>query len=854
VNIRFNAIIKIITKEGVKRTLFLAFFIITAGVATLFFSSVRAAEVLIEPIQACVITRDTDLTKNVRGHIAQCLGWQPQPSFPLCSGFYRPLEIQPLNNPNEVQIFANHVSFYNQGRSKLTGNVELRQTARVLNAQTAYVYRDAKTNQVTQVELLGEVTYLEPGRLMIARKATFNPQDKSGTANDVLYRFNSMRARAVLPAWGQASSIERFPNKDYFLTKATYSNCAPQDNAWHIEADTIALDDSESTGVARHAKLYVGNVPVLYTPYLSFPTSKDRKSGFLIPTIGSTSAGGFDFSLPYYWNIAPNYDATITPHLYSSRGLMIGGQFRYLTQSSVGDFNGRFLPNDRAFSDFIQDNQRQYPVLRDLSTDRWAYQFKDITQIAPNLQFRMTLQQVSDDYFLQDFDSNMAVITERQLLREGVLTYVTDNWFFHGMLQSYQTLQPINQTPVGDIYQRLPQLLARGHYEDLPLNGQFSLLGQFDNFQWPNSLISVPEGPRYYLNPALSFPQIKPWGYITPTVELVQNYYDVDTFGRYRDLHLQRTIPRFNLDGGLFFDREVRFLNHAFTQTLEPRLFYLNVPFHDQDNIPIYDSANMIFNADQLFRTNRFSGFDRIGDANQLTYGVTTRWLAAESGVERANLTVGQIKYFKNRRVMLCQTPIGSCIESPLDLGYLSPLASTSPIAARAVYYFRPSWIATGDYVWDPATRATNNTHLDFHYQPGFNQLVGFGYTYMVNGDITQVGNSPLQSNPLHQVSFSFAWPLPFSDRWSSLGAYGYNISKQYDMMSFLGLQYDNCCWAVRLMGGRSFQSLSPNARPQYNSSVYLQVQLKGLGSVGNSDPASTIRTFVPGYVDTFRH
>ena len=825
--------------------------VLVAGLIALYHSNVQASEIVLEPVQACVISRDADLTDALRANIARCLGWRALPVYSVCRGSYQPITLQQLSRADEVQISADNVSFYNEGRSELSGDVEIKQTERVVNAQTAYVYRDAKSNQVTAIELLGEVKYLEPGRIMIAKRATINPADKSGKVEDVLYRFNSDRPGAVLPVWGQASLIERFPNKDYLLKRATYSTCAPEDNAWHIEAEKITLDDANATGVARNAKLYIGEYPIFYAPYFSFPTSKERKSGFLIPTIGSSNVGGLDLSLPYYWNIAPNYDATIIPHIYTLRGLMLGGQFRYLTEKSIGTVNARYLPQDKAYSKFLQDNQLQYPQLRGASTDRWSVQVYDKTQINPDLQFRINFQQVSDDYYLQDFSSNLALLTERQLVREGELTYKTDNWLFRGMLQSYQTLQPVNETPISNIYQRLPQLLALGTFDDLPLNSNFTILGQFDNFDWPNNVFLMPEGPRYYVNPILSVPYIKPWGYVTPSMELIQNYYDVRNYNGRTNAQFERTIPRYSLDGGLFFERETKFMSQLFTQMLEPRLYYLNVPFHNQTRIPVYDSANLIFNVDQLFRTNRFSGFDRIGDANQLAYAVKSRWISDEDGAEKASFTVGQIKYFSNRRVMLCQSPVGNCVDNPLSLGYLSPADELSPIASRAVYHFNPYWVASGDYVWDVSRHATNNGHLEFHYQPAINQLIGINYTYMASGDITQVARTNIDVDPLHQISLSYAWP--FNDRWSSLGAVSYNISKNYEMMSFLGVQYDNCCWAVRLIGGRSFMSLSSQAQPQYNNNVYLQVQLKGLGSVGNSDPASSIRTFVPGYVDSFQ-
>lgn len=891
-NIRLDAIPQVIHKMICHRYVFAGFIATSTLAIGTYHVATYASDIMMEPVQACVIARDVELNAVGRSRIAQCLGWQENAPFSVCRGSYKPLTVIPLAD-DEIRIMANNVSFYNQGRSQLSGDVEVQQTERIVNAQTAYVYRDAKSNKVTKIELFGEVKYLEPERLMIARKATINPQDKSGQVEDVLYRFNSQRQGAILPAWGRASLIQRFANQDYRLEQATYSNCAPEDKAWQIEAETITLDKAKATGVARNAKLRVGGWPVFYTPYFSFPTSKERKSGFLMPIIGTSNVGGFDYAQPYYWNIAPNYDATLIPHVYSRRGLMMGGQFRYLTTHSYGVFNGRFLPNDHAFRNFILDNEVQYPQLRGTSTDRWSVQLKDSTQFNPHLHMGINFQQVSDPYYLQDFSSNLAILTERQLLRQGDLTYTTENWLFRGMLQSYQTLRPVNQTPIEDVYQRLPQLMARGVYDDLPLRGNFSLLGQFDYFQWPDSRLLKPEGPRYHLNPVLSFPQMKPWGFITPSVELVENYYDVkqnrtffdrDAFplnnspyflntnaygsnyypyglnyyssyalnsnGTPLSRQFNRTIPRYSVDGGLYFERPVNVMGKMFTQTLEPRLYYLHVPFHDQTPIPVYDSGYMIFNTDQLFRTNRFSGFDRIGDANQLSYAVSSRWLSDQTGGEKATVSIGQIRYFANRRVQLCQNNMGTCVDNPLTLGYLSPLAKSSPIASRAVYRFHPAWVLTGDYVWDPYTSATNNGHLNFHYQPAKNQIVSVGYTYLVNGDITQVANSQVQDNSLHQATFAYAWPL--NERWSTLGAYNYNLSKRYAMMTFLGLQYDSCCWAVRLLGGRTFQNLNTQLQPRYNNNVYLQILLKGLGSVGNSDPASTIHTYVPGYTDSF--
>lgn len=803
------------------------------------------------PVQACVIPRYLPLNHSTRQKIAQCLGWQSSRSTPLCHGFYQSLITPSLENDDAIHVNADEASLFSEGRSELRGHVEVSQAQQMVSADTAYIYRDKNSNQVTKIVLLDEVRYIEPDRLMIARKATLNPQDKSGHIEDVIYRFNTRRVEAILPAWGRASYVERLSNKNLLLKKTTYTTCAPNHKAWQIEADEIQLDNIKEQGIARHALLRVGDWPLLYTPYLSFPTTKKRKSGFLMPMAGYSNVGGFDLALPYYWNIAPNYDATIVPHLYAIRGLMMGGEFRFLTNHSTGTIGGSFLPSDSAFKKFLIDNQDEYPQLKNTSNDRWSVSLHDNTAFSNHLHLNINYQDVSDNYYLQDFSSNLAIITENQLLQLGQLTYTTDHWLFSGLVQNYQTLHPINQTPVADAYQRLPQLLANGSYNDLPWNANLELLGQFDYYQWPVNSASIPQGPRFHANPVLSIPTVKSWGYITPSVEFVENYYDVHYDQELISHSFNRTIPRYSLDGGLTFERLTSFLRKGYTQTLEPRLYYLYVPFQNQTPIPVYDSGYMIFNTDQLFRNNRFSGYDRIGDTNQLAYAVTSRWLSEDSGQEKASVSVGQIQYFANRQVQLCYDPVGNCQDNPLTLAYVSPTASSSPIASRGTYNISPAWVLSGDYVWDPATSATNNGDLNFHYQPAMNHILSVGYSYLVNGNLLQIANSPVQDNALHQATLAYAWP--FTEHWSGLGAYSYNVSKHYDMMTFLGVQYDNCCWAMRLMGGRTFQSLSPNSfSPEYNNNVYLQILLKGLGSVSSSNPMSILRSYFPGYRNMF--
>ena len=446
----------------------------------------------------------------------------------------------------------------------------------------------------------------------------------------------------------------------------------------------------------------------------------------------------------------------------------------------------------------------------------------------------------------------MTVMTESQLRQEGTLTYTGDHWFARGMVQSYQTVSPINQSPVDDIYQRLPQLQLRGEYEELPLNANFMVRAQYDMFHWPNHLIPLKlQGPRYHVNPMLWFDFRKPWGYITPEVQLVENHYDLVSKNNAYKPSFNHTIPRYSTDTGLIFERETMWQGGHYTQTFEPRLYYLYVPYQNQSDIPAFDSAYMIFRYEQLFRPNRFSGFDRISDGNQLAYAFRTRLLSDEDGEEKMSFSVGQVRYFSDRQVQLCYAIDGNCTDNSKMLGYTSPLSKSSPVASVVSYNLTPSWTVSGSWSFDVFQNETDNADINMKYEPATNHILRFMYSYLVDANLIEGLNGEEALTAEHQATLAFAWPL--SESWSTVGVYSYNISERYDMVSFLGLQYESCCWAIRAFAGRAFNSLTLDRDgSEYNNSVYVQLLLKGLGAVSSNDPASTIRTYLPGYKSLF--
>ena len=380
----------------------------------------------VESIEACVIPAETPLTAMTRQRISDCLGWDEHVRVGLCRGRYQ--DAPTFSTAPQTKLSADEVSFYVEGASRLKGHVEVNTPERIVTAETATLYRDPKTKRITRVVLYDNVHLIEKNRSIWAKKATINPSTSAGNIRDVVYRFDTVHRGAAMPAWGLASLIKRFSNKDILLKNATYSTCPPKKRDWNIEAREIYIYDEKQEGRAKDTKLRLHDVPVLYMPYFSFPTSKERKTGFLMPMYGYSNIGGFDFAAPYYLNLAPNYDATLTPHAYTFRGVMLNGEGRYLTSNSIGMLNASILPDDKAYRNFLNVNNALFPGLASQSNHRWSVLYHDDTSFTENLSMHVNVQQVSDNYYLQDFSSNLAVLTENQLRKEGTLTYVSEHW------------------------------------------------------------------------------------------------------------------------------------------------------------------------------------------------------------------------------------------------------------------------------------------------------------------------------------------------------------------------------------------------------------------------------------------
>lgn len=837
----------------------------------------------------CGFAAYTFAATDIYSNIPERLGWVAEPVScgSMCGGYYQdPLAgmlktVLPPLETTPVQADADQTEFRAGGMSVLRGNVKLTQPGRWVNADQVELNRDAATGKITNATLTGNVVLREPGEIVVGDTGHVELQSKVANFMHAFYRIlmsrfvPTKRLKQSLNAWGRASRINRLASGVTVLHHATYTTCSPTTYVWQISASQINLNHETGRGTARDTVVDFKGVPIFYSPYLNFPIDSRRESGFLFPTISITSLSGLGITIPYYWNLAPNYDALITPQILTERGLLTNGLFRYLTTGSHGEVALGFIPDDQGFTEFQEFAATKYTNpgeqaaelrrLEDESNNRGYFSWRDKTKFDPHWSGLVDYNYLSDDYYRQNFGAPKT-LTPNQFMREGVLNYSSDNWTFVGQVQGFQTLHPVNQAFVTDPYQRLPQLDLNSNYPDIgPYGFDYQQNNQIVYFQRnnnPGEATTPMNAGRMNIQPIVSLPITGLPGYVIPKAQFAFTQYQIGNQAPDFSSTPDRALPILDLDSGLYFDRNVDFGTNEFEQTLEPRLFYLYVPFRNQDNIPIFDSGLIPFTYDSLFQTNRFSGYDRIGDANQVSLAITTRLLDPDSGAEKFHFSIGDIVYFSNRLVTACGAPgtpaaisAGStCVDPATQVGATPPKEKFSPIAAQMAYVINPHWSTNGGIAWDQHWHKTINGTWNFQYQPWPNHVFNLSYNFIRLGDVISTHPpTPARSskNDLNQPGLSFAWPI--NDNWHVVGSLNYNLERDYPQTYFYGIEYDNCCWALRLVQGRIFNALSPNGHPLFNRSFYLQWQLKGLGTVGTSDPTTLLTDNIAGYHDNFQ-
>lgn len=810
------------------------------------------------------------------------LGWTPAAN--LCGGYFFESEtLHAVPNPPNIDTASTtiatpgQVSFSATGTSVIEGGVTLTQPGREITAEQVILYRNQQTGKINLIDLQGNVAFREAGKTVVGEQSQLNLETKTATFSNGAYRIDRPSSQGPLVGWGFLRHAIRWATGSLSLDHTTYTTCSPTDMDWYLKADHLYLNKETGRGTARNAWLYGAGIPLLYTPYANFPIDNRRYSGFLYPSSQFDKQSGVIVNFPYYFNLAPNYDDTFTVSPMSMRGIQFNNLFRYLDTNSEATLYGGFLPNDHEFQKFKDTSFFQYPsninydpYLADLAEEgnnRSAVAFHEITRVNDNWRGGLDLNLVSDNYYLQDFGNGPQSINTDQLLNQAETAYQNENWQFLARLQAYQTLHLINSNFIQDQYKRLPQINLNASYPDSFYGLDFEFNSEWDNFQHVNDFYSglpFPTGNRVHVSPQVRLPLITSWSFLTPSLALDLTGYNVANNGVINssptiistsptiistvtpdfnnpDLNLVRTLPIFNIDTGLYLDRFFEIGSHQYKQTLEPRVFYLFVPEHNQNNIPIFDTTLSAFSFDQLFITNRFAGYDRISDANQLSLGLTSRLLDAYNGENKLDFNVGGIVYFQQPTV--CLTP--TCTNETQWKDTLSPLT------ALLNYYPNKKWALSSSAAWSPNQNSQNNAGLSLQFIPLAQHILKAGYNFVENGDPINSSDAGTSSaNDLHRIDLGATWPLVHN--WNGMVDWNYNISHSHPQSYLYGVEYNSCCWAVRFVGNRVLAAEN-NGNPDYRNSFYIQFLFKGLGSVGNNDAGKVLLSTFPNYTDYFR-
>ena len=691
-------------------------------------------------------------------------------------------------NDHRIHIDSDDATLGADGNALLHGRVMVHQDARSVAADSV-----TYDNSSGRLSVKGAVEFEDP-KLRIS-SVTGN-YDASGGANFEEANFQLLDRSGR----GFAHEIAVRPNGSVVLTEVRYTTCPVGNQDWMLQASSINLDTAIQQGSAHSMYLRFKGVPILYTPIISFPLGNARKSGFLFPGFSHSGNNGFGLGIPYYFNLAPNYDLTLTPGLLSSRGVHLGVELRYLTANSRGQIDTDFLP-----SDAIAHTDRSYLHLR------------DVTDFKAGLRLDADLASVSDSNYFQDFAIGSEQTSVTYLERRADLLYYDDTWRVRAQLQNFQTIDTsidARDRP----YSRVPRVQARGIWPLFNSNLEFALDGEAVNF-----LRSVgPSGVRLDLSPEIRWSSRATGYFFEPAVGWRFTQYDLQDAQSGTSPTPTRALPFVRLDAGLVFERDAGSEGQR-TNTLEPRLVYSYVPYRNQDAIPLFDSGLPDLNLTELFRTNRYVGADRVSDANQLSMGVTTRLFDHLSGQQYLSATLGQIRYFKNPRVTL---PCVASLTLPCET--LERHRASDIIGQLSLSAYK-NWSVNVDYQWNPYLSQTGKSEFSLQYHPSPERVANLGYRF--------------QHDVLRQWDGSFAWPI--AQHWNTVGRMVYSLQDKQTIERVAGFEYKSCCWRIQMLQRRYLS----NRIRGLDTSYALQLELTGLSSVGK--PAdSFLERSIRGYAN----
>ena len=687
---------------------------------------------------------------------------------------YTPTEVL---QKEDIYVEADQAFLRDEGISTLSGDVIIIKGQNQLFADQASFDRLAE-----DVIAKGRVRLNTDTLSLQSDKVAFNLGNNNGTISNAYYQVVAKKgSKGDTDGRGKSRLIEQQGQQRSQLHDADYTTCPTETPSWRLSSSKISLDHDKEMGTARNITLNVGknNVPIFYFPYFSFPLSDSRKSGFLTPTYKSSESSGIGISVPYYFNLAENYDYTLTPTLLSNRGLMLGNEFRYITEDHQGVINYEVLLNDSK-----RNNDTRY-----------QYNVQHFSKLTERTHLKLEADGVSDSDYFDDLSGTLQASSRTALKRQLDITTSGNNWDFLGRIQSYQLLDG-GEEP----YARLPQLNLNYHPQNNFADTDVSVKTEFVNFSKKNAG-NTPTGSRFDINAKISKHFAEAAYFIKPALSLRHTQYDLDLNGASGNSKPSRTLPTLSIDSGLHLQRDFNFKQASRVQTLEPRLFYTKTPYSDQSDIPIFDTAANSFSYNQLFSDNRFSGKDRVEDADRLSASLSSRILDKKNGDELFRASIGQVFHFNDQRVSLPAETLSSDSRSELAIEFSGKVTPNTKLSSVSL--------------WDSNTKNFQSGTLQLHYKDDKNRLLNAGYRY--------------RKNELEQSNVSFSTPL--KDNWSVVGSWDHDLQNNRDLENVVGVEYGNCCVKSRLVARRYLTSDNNT----YDKALFAEFEFKGLGTVGDS-------------------
>ena len=736
---------------------------------------------------------------------SQCMLGVPSYNRPLVKGDTNDLPVT-INADSAKGNYPDNATF--------TGNVDINQGNSRLLADEVQLHQkqpEGAQAPVRTVDALGNVHYDDNQVILKGPKAWSNLNTKDTNVWEGDYQMVGRQGRGTADLMKQ-----RGENRYTILENGTFTSCLPGSNTWSVVGSEVIHDREEQVAEIWNARFKLGPVPIFYSPYLQLPVGDKRRSGFLIPNAKYSTSNYFEFYLPYYWNIAPNMDATITPHYIHKRGnIMWENEFRYLTKAGAGLMEFDYLPSDKVFQD-------EHPSEGD--KHRWMYYWKHAGVLDQVWRFNIDYTKVSDPYYFNDFDSKYGSSTDGYATQKFSVGYAIENFDATVSTKQFQVFD----TQTNSTYGAEPQLDVNWYQNDV---GPFDTRVYAQAVHFVNTNSDMPEATRLHIEPTINLPWSNDWASLNTEAKVMATHYQQKNIDKYNanpnnanDLadSVNRVLPQFKMDGKLIFERDMGMLADGYTQTLEPRMQYLYVPYRDQSKIQNYDSSLLQSDYSGLFRDRTYGGLDRIASANQLTTGVTTR-IYDDAAVERFNVSVGQIYYFTESRT------------GDDDINWEKDNKTGSLVWAGDTYWrMTDRWGLRGGVQYDTRLDNIATGSAAIEYRRDEDRMLQLTYRYAspeyIQATLPNYANTDQYKDGISQVGTAASWPI--ADRWSVVGAYYYDTNAQKPADQMLGLQYNSCCYAIRVGYERKLNGWdTQNSQGKYDNVIGFNIELRGLSS-----------------------